>query len=162
MLTPQQYLLIFFAETFSMKNLISENKGLLLRALKRFRSKNALIRLGDEIMENNIDENFFLVYKGIKIAISEFYRKYLNSVFPSESQSMRERILSEKMKGKQELNDNEIKFLLREMVSGRSRKILDKLEVYPSIYYKNLEHEMLLHFVGCLYDFIFLISRKTL
>lgn len=148
MLTPQQFLFIFFADTYSLNNLISENIALLNRAVNKYRLVSPHIRLAYEVMNNTCDENFFLVFMGIQSTTKQFYKNYLDEVYNVESDLVRKKMFNERIKGDKSLTQKEVNFLVKEMATQRSEKISMALAVYPVVFYKDLEYELLTHFIG--------------
>jgi hypothetical protein len=146
MLTTKQYLYIFFAETFTVRSLISENISLLLSALEKFKDKNGMVLLGYYIIHNLCDENFFLVFNGLRSTMKEFFNGYIQELFASESPDLRSKVLKKKMNGSSKLSQKEIKFLVTEMVSKDRQQILKLVENVDT--YKGLEHVLMSHFVG--------------
>ena len=149
MLTTKQYLYIFFAETFTVRSLISENITLLLSALEKFKDQNGVVLLGFYIIHNLCDENFFLVFNGLKSTMKEFFNGYIQELFATESVNLRNKVLKKKMNGSSKLSQKEVKFLVTEMVSKDREEILKLVENIDT--YKGLEHVLMSHFVGTIF-----------
>jgi hypothetical protein len=146
MLTTKQYLYIFFAETFTVRSLISENISLLLSALEKFKNDSGLALLGYYVVNNLCDENFYLVYNGLRSTMKEFFKGYIQELFASESLDLQNKVLKKKMNGTSKLSQKEIKFLVTEMVSKDRQQILNLVQNIDT--YKGLEHILMSHFVG--------------
>lgn len=146
MLTTKQYLYIFFAESFSMRNLVSENIELLILALNKYKEQRAVILLGYFILENLCDENFFLVFEGLCITMKEFFRGYIKELFAAESQDLQNKVLKKKMNGSSKLSKKEVKFLVCEMVTKDRERILEMTSNVDT--YRGLKKVLMTHFVG--------------
>lgn len=72
-LTLDQYCFIFFAESFTHHNLISENIFHLKNALNKHRDQSALLKLAHSVLHNFCDENFFLVFRGLRSSMSGLF-----------------------------------------------------------------------------------------
>lgn len=146
MLTGKQYLYIFFAESYSMRNLISENIELLMMALSKYKDEKAEVLLGYYIFNNLCDENFFLVFQGLCTTMKEFFRGYIKELFAAESEGLRNKVLKKKMNGSSKLSKKEVKFLVSEMVSKDRSKMLELAAEVDT--YRGLEKVLMTHFVG--------------
>lgn len=150
MLTPKQYLFIFFAETFTMKNLISENINLLMLALDKFKKNNSIIKLGYCVLANLCDENFFLVYEGLRTTMKEFFKGYIQELFASESQDLQNKVFKKKITNISKLTKKEVKFLVSEMVSNDREAVMVLAENVE--FYSDLKQILLSHFVGNIHN----------
>ena len=155
MLTLKQYLFIHFAETFAMNNLISENITLLTQALKKYKESSAIVKLGYSIFHNYCDENFFLVFEGLRTTMKEFYKGYIEELFAHESFDLKRKVLKKKLNGSSKLTQKEVKFIISEMITSQKQLILEKTKSVET--YKKLEHLLLSHFVGI---FLFICKKK--
>jgi hypothetical protein len=146
MLTLKQYLFIFFAETYSMTNLISESIELLSKGLIEHKEESAMVKLGFFILNNYCDENFYLVFEGLTTTMKEFFKGYLDELFANENPDLKKKVLNKKLSGESKITPKEIKFLVSEMVTSQKQAILEKTENVDT--YKKLEQILLRHFIG--------------
>lgn len=149
-LTLDQYCFIFFAESFRHHNLISENIFLLKEGLDKYRDSSPVLKLAHSVLQHLCDENFFLVFKGLKTSMAQlFQNEFSKGDFEPKTHL---ETLKAKLEGEKQLNQLEVDFLVREMGGKRKAELRERVNKMDGVFYASVEQLIMSFFIGQAYD----------